>query len=353
MNQSKNLNPVRIWLLLGCVMITIMVVIGGITRLTDSGLSITEWEVVKGTLPPLNQEQWETAFNKYKQIPEYELRHSHFTLSDFKWIYFWEYIHRLWGRLMGFVFFIPFVYFWVKGYLNKDLKKRGFWILIGGGAVGSLGWFMVSSGLSENPDVSHYRLAIHLSAAFTLFSYVYWTFLKATPSFSKTAVDNRFNKVTKRLFALAFILLGGQIIYGAFTAGMDAGTIYNTWPLMNGRLIPENLAPFDSAWQNFTDHKDGVQFIHRNLGLIVAGLSLVLAFRLKKEALTGTSWFWVTVVVLLQVLMGIITLLDAKSGDVSVFWGTLHQLGALLLLVQYLNIWFRLSKTNTYFVPQQ
>lgn len=342
MSKARTFSPVKTWLITGCIMITIMVMIGGITRLTDSGLSITEWNVIKGTIPPLNDAQWQEAFDKYKQIPEYQLRHAHFTLNDFKWIYFWEYIHRLWGRLMGFVFFIPFVIFWRKGYFDSTLKKRGIWILLGGGAVGSLGWFMVSSGLSENPDVSHYRLAIHLSAAFTLFCYVYWTYLIVKSRGVDLDPVNIYPSSTKKVLVLGVTLLGVQIIYGAFTAGLDAGTIYNTWPLMNGSLIPENIAPFNSAWTNYTDHKDGVQFIHRNLALIVAAVTLFLAYILKVQGISGKSWFWIAIVVLMQVILGIITLLDANSGDVSVFWGTLHQLGALLLLIQYLQVSFKI-----------
>ncbi len=330
---------VRAWLVTGCIMIAVMVLIGGITRLTDSGLSITEWEVVKGTLPPLTEEAWENAFAKYKQIPEYAIRHSHFTMADFKRIYFWEYFHRLWGRLMGFVFIIPFVYFWVRGKLIPILKKRGIVILLGGGAVGSLGWFMVSSGLSERPDVSHYRLAIHLSAAFSLFSYVYWTYLKTSQP--RTLQIPVASKLLKRAATAGLVLLGIQIIYGAFVAGMDAGLVYNTWPSMNGAFLPENLTPFDSVWKNLTDHKDGVQFIHRNMAYLVAGITVFIALQLKKEAMYGTTWFWMLVMVTLQIVLGIITLLGGKSGDISVFWGTAHQFVALLLLIQYLNMAFK------------
>ncbi|MGB0166485.1 MAG: COX15/CtaA family protein [Luteibaculum sp.] len=339
---------VRAWLLVGCAMITIMVLIGGITRLTDSGLSITEWEVIKGTIPPTTEEAWEEAFDKYKQIPEYSIRHAHFTLQDFKWIYFWEYIHRLWGRLMGFVFIIPFIWFWVKGYLNKELKLRGFFILLGGAAVGSLGWFMVSSGLSERADVSHYRLAIHLIAAFSLFSYVYWTYLKLGPEFRNQ--EFQYPSRFKSFYMLGIAFLGLQIIYGAFVAGMDAGLMYNTWPLMNGSFVPENFAPFEGAWNNLTNHKDTIQFIHRNFALLLAGITIWIAIRLRHINPFGTPWLKLILVVLFQVSLGIITLLDARNGDISVFWGSAHQIGALALLIVYLQgafiLWGKRIKVN-------
>lgn len=331
---------IKIWLLTGCAMIVVMVLIGGITRLTDSGLSITEWDVIKGSIPPIGEEAWNEAFDKYKQIPEFQLRHSHFDLQDFKRIFFWEYIHRLWGRIMGLVFFFPFAWLWYKKKWSPRLKRRGIIILLGGGAVGALGWFMVSSGLSENPDVSHYRLAIHLVAAFSLFSFVYWTYL-LLQSNKAGVLREQLSKPLKYSITIAIMLLGLQIVYGAFTAGLDAGLMYNTWPLMNGSFVPENLAPFDSTIKNLTDHKDGVQFIHRNMALILGVLTFFIAFKLKAVSLTGKTWFWLVVLVLLQITLGICTLIDAKNGDISVFWGTFHQLGALFLLIQYLNLAFK------------
>lgn len=329
------------WLLIGCAMIIVMIMIGGITRLTDSGLSITEWAVVKGTLPPLNDQAWEEAFDKYKQIPEYELRHSHYTLEDFKRIYFWEYIHRLWGRLMGFVFAIPFAVLLLRKKLSSRLKRRGWIILFGGGAVGALGWFMVKSGLADNPDVSHFRLAIHLCAALSLFSFVFWTYLLVTKPYAGTW-QQQLTKRSKALLRLVIGLLVIQITYGAFTAGIDAGVIYNTWPLMNGSFMPENVTAFDSFWTNFADHKDGIQFIHRYLAILLAVVVIVLAFRIKREVISGRCWFWLLTAVIIQFVLGVVTLLDAGSGDVSVLLGTLHQLGAVFLLMQVLLISFQL-----------
>lgn len=183
MDDRERLKPVTHWLLTGCILIALMVVIGGITRLTGSGLSITEWEPIMGALPPMNEAAWQAAFEKYQRIPEYQLVNSHMQLADFKEIYFWEWAHRNWGRLMGLVFIVPFVLFWRKGMLKGWLMQRSLLIMLGGGIVASLGWFMVLSGLVDLRDangqllvdVSHYRLAIHLSAAFAVFGMVLWT----------------------------------------------------------------------------------------------------------------------------------------------------------------------------------
>lgn len=324
--DNGNLRPVITWLAIGCILIACMVVIGGITRLTGSGLSITEWKPIMGALPPMNEAEWQIAFEKYQQIPEYRLKNQHMDLTGFKRIFFWEYLHRNWGRFMSIVFIIPFAIFWRKGLLKGWLMKRSLAILIGGGLVGALGWFMVASGLQERADVSHYRLAIHLCAAFAVFGLVLWTILDIRSGRRSFGSDGSpAGKWGRWLLVLVMI----QIVWGAFTAGMDAGRIYNTWPLMNGEFMPENVIATGNAWLDFTDHRDGVQFIHRNLAIIVAALIVLFAIQFRNNpVLKDGIWLVLIGVVLLQFLLGVMTLVT----HVQLALGVMHQLGALVLL---------------------
>jgi cytochrome c oxidase assembly protein subunit 15 len=323
--EAYPLRPVTYWLISGCILIACMVLIGGITRLTGSGLSITEWKPIMGALPPLNEAEWQEAFAKYQQIPEYTLKNQHMDLAGFKGIFFWEYLHRNWGRLMGLVFIIPFALFLRKGLLKGWLLKRTVAILIGGGSVGALGWFMVASGLQDDPDVSHYRLAIHLSAAFTVFALVLWTVLDLREERRAIGGDGS-PQATQVRWLLALVVL--QIIWGAFTAGLDAGRMYNTWPLMNGEFMPANVTAFGSLWKDFTDHRDGVQFIHRNLAWLVAIAVVAFALRYRKEPSLRGVWTLMIGMVVVQFLLGVFTLLT----QVQISLGVAHQFGALLLL---------------------
>ncbi len=296
------LRPVYRWLLAGCLLIAVMVIIGGITRLTESGLSITEWKPVKGAIPPLSQQDWVEEFDKYKATTEYQMVNQGMALSEFKQIFFWEYLHRLWGRLMGFAFIIPFLIFWRKGLLKGWLMRRCLIIMLGGSIVASLGWFMVMSGLKNT------------NSAFDLIK-----------------------KLGLGLFVVVFI----QIMYGAFTAGLNAGTIYNTWPLMNGEFMPENVTAMDGFFENFTNHKDGVQFVHRWFAFVVVGFVGYIWWELKgmKVSLTQSkSINFLIIAVCVQFLFGIATILFSQGG-VPVWLGVLHQIGALGLLtaVTYFN----------------
>jgi heme a synthase len=336
--SSRQLRPVILWLITGCILIACMVVIGGITRLTGSGLSITEWKPIMGALPPMDDIAWIEAFKKYQEIPEYTLKNQHMDMAGFKRIFFWEYLHRNWGRLMGLVFIVPFAIFWRRGLLQGWLLKRAWTILIGGGLVGALGWFMVASGLQDRPDVSHYRLAIHLCAAFTVFSLVFWTVLDLRTGRRALASDG---SAAGRWARPLLVLLALQIVYGAFTAGMDAGAIYTTWPLMNGEFMPANVTAFDSAWTNFTDHRDGVQFIHRNLAILVAVALVAFAIRFRRaSALAGAPWQLLIAGVGLQFLLGVFTLLT----QVHLALGVAHQLGALILLAVLLWVMHRTGR---------
>lgn len=330
------MRPVVNWLLTGSVMIACMVVIGGITRLTGSGLSITEWKPIMGAMPPMSEAAWDEAFENYKRIPEYQLVNSSMDLAEFKRIYFWEWAHRNWGRLMGLVFLVPFLIFWRKGLLSGWLLRRALWIMVGGGVVASLGWFMVMSGLEDLRDangqllvdVSHFRLAIHLSAAFTVFGMVLWTVFDIREGRRGLRSDGSGAGAWSRAL---LALLAVQIAWGAFTAGLGAGRIYNTWPLMNGVFLPENAIVFDSFWRNLADHRDGVQFVHRNLAWLVAAAFVAFAWRYR--AVPGLPWRWLMGAVLLQFALGVLTLLS----HVHIALGVLHQFGALALLAALLK----------------
>lgn len=314
-----------------------MVVIGGITRLTGSGLSITEWKPIMGAVPPLNEAEWHIAFDKYKAIPEYILINQHMDLSGFKRIFFWEYLHRNWGRLMGLVFLVPFIVFWRKGLLQGWLMPRTLGIMVGGAIVASLGWFMVLSGLVDLRDahgqllvsVSHFRLAIHLCGAFAVLGLVFWTVLDIKLGRRSFIGDGTGAARSTRLL---FVLLVLQIIYGAFTAGLDAGRIYNTWPLMNGEFMPGNVSAFGDPVKDFTHHKDGVQFVHRWFAWVVALAVLVHAYVFRRVKELAWANPLLVLAVLTQFVLGVVTLLT----QVDIAMGVLHQLGALVLLVTLL-----------------
>lgn len=338
--SRRTLRPVSYWLVTGCILIACMVVIGGVTRLTGSGLSITVWDPIMGAIPPLNDAEWIAAFDQYKAIPEYNLKNQHMDLAGFKQIFFWEFLHRNWGRLMGLVFIIPFIIFWRKGLLKGWLLKRSWLILVGGGLVGALGWYMVASGLVDRPDVSHYRLAIHLCAAFTVYGLVLWTFFDIHGG-RATFVGNGSGPARWARVLLALLVL--QIVWGAFTAGLDAGRIYNTWPLMNGAIMPENVHAFGDLVTDLSDHRDGVQFVHRYLAYVVAASFVVFALVYRREASMEDVWIALLFGVLAQFALGVLTLLT----QVDITLGILHQLGALALLTILLKAMHRTGRRIT------
>jgi len=336
----KDNNKVIYWLLTGCILIFIMVVVGGITRLTHSGLSISNYKLISGTIPPMNELEWQEAFDLYKQYPEYQKINTDFNLQDFKDIYFWEWIHRVIGRFIGVVFIIPFAYFLLKKQLTKATIKKSILLLTLGGFQGFLGWYMVKSGLVERPDVSHYRLALHLTTAFITFSFALWIALDIKfPSVKEG------NTSLRNLIRITFILLIIQIIWGAFVAGLDAGFIHNTWPLMNdGKLIHETVyIEQNPVWRNFVEGKSGVQFTHRYLAYIVVGLIVYIWFKaknIKNNSLQNkllNSLLWI---VILQFTLGVFTLIL----QVPVLLGVLHQVGAFFLLAVMTITMHRFSK---------
>ncbi len=302
------LKPVRIWLYVLAAMILLMVSIGGMTRLTDSGLSITSWKPISGMIPPLSLQDWQAEFDAYKQIPEFTQQNFWMDLEAFKSIFWWEWGHRFLGRVIGLAFAIPFVIFLFQRRLSWRLAPSLATLFVLGGFQGFLGWWMVSSGLSERVDVSQYRLAAHLSAASILFVAIVFVANRLVPQKSVSPHP------PKRLWQLAFwglaLLVFLQIIMGAFVAGIDAGFGFNTWPLMEGKWIPDNLAPLSPLWLNLFENHLTVQFTHRMLGYVIGVVALVMFIF---QAGQGPSPLhdWTRLVLLLivaQILLGILTL---------------------------------------------
>jgi cytochrome c oxidase assembly protein subunit 15 len=330
MDSSRNLRPVAIWLFSGCLLIALMVVVGGITRLTQSGLSIVDWRPVTGILPPLGEAQWETEFSKYKTSPEFQYLNSEFSLSDFKSIFWWEYIHRLIGRLIGVVFLIPFILFLVQKKLRGTLLRNSLILFLLGGLQGFIGWIMVKSGLQDNPHVSHYRLALHLMTALILFGITLWFGLNITRPLlhEETPQKSGLRRSLKILFVLVFI----QIVYGAFVAGLKAGTAYPTFPLMGESLIPPGFAEgFEThGMLNLAELPIAVQFIHRTIAWVIFFFSMYLFIKVRrKDELSGfqSPTTWIFIITVLQFTLGVVTILSG----VPVIMGVLHQSGALLL----------------------
>ncbi|HEV7345606.1 MAG TPA: COX15/CtaA family protein [Devosia sp.] len=314
---SDRLRPVRIWLYAMAAFVLLMVVVGGITRLTESGLSITSWKPLSGTIPPLDDAQWQAEFEAYKQIPQYQVNNSWMSLDDFKYIYFWEYLHRLLGRVLGVLFAIPFVIFLLQKRVTTQLAWPLFGLFVLGGFQGALGWWMVSSGLTELTSVSQYRLAAHLTAASLLFIALVYVPRSLEPG----RVAGRITSGDPGLAVILLLLIVFQIGAGAFVAGIDAGMGYNTWPLMDGAIIPSGLGSMQPLWRNLFENALTVQFIHRGFAyLIVAYLAFMLWRQHRAGGFAGVhGWLpRIAGLVLLQVVLGIATLLSAVPISLAV-----------------------------------
>lgn len=319
-----------------------MVIVGGITRLTNSGLSMTDWHLINDTFPPMSQEKWIEYFEEYKKYPEYLLvnQYKDFQLEDYKFIFFWEWFHRLIGRIIGLVFIIPFVYFLIKKQLDRSTIKKCL-ILLGMGAFqGFLGWFMVASGLKDMPDVSHFRLAIHLTFAFITFAYTLWVALDLIyPERTTVIVPLR------NLARVSLVFLIAQIIYGGFVAGLNAGLIHNHWPLMSdGQFIHDSVfIEQKTLFLNLVEGKSGVQFVHRTMAYFVVGLIVALFIRSRKYLLNNLQKVGVStllIFVFLQFTLGVFTLIYG----VPLWLGLVHQIMAFLLLTAMTFTLHRLSK---------
>ena len=338
--MKRDNKKVIYWLFTGCVLIFIMVVVGGITRLTHSGLSIPDYKLISGTIPPINDQQWEEEFELYKQYPEYQKLNSNITLTEFKGIFFWEWLHRVIGRVLGLVFIIPFLYFLITRQLDKPTIKKTIILLILGGFQGFLGWYMVKSGLVDRPDVSHYRLAAHLTTAFVTFAFTLWIALDLIFPIKKTI-----NKTYRNLIRIGLAILFIQIIYGAFVAGLDAGFIHNHWPMMSeGKFMHETvLIEKTPVYKNFIEGRSGVQFIHRILAFFVVISVVIIYIKGKKIAISNHQLNGLNSILILvgvQSLLGVLAILL----QVPLWLGIAHQIGAFLLLSSMTFTLHRFSK---------
>lgn len=353
---ARSVRPVANWLLLGVVMLVIQILLGGITRLTGSGLSITEWKPLLGAVPPLNEADWNAAFAQYKDIAQYKYLNSHFTLSDFKAIYFWEWLHREWARLMGLVFLVGFGWFLYKKQLTREMIRPFVGLFLLGALQGALGWIMVASGLNDtNLYVSHYRLAIHFMAALLLVGYTFWFMLKL-----RVPEGDRISHPTlRRNTILLLALLTLQLVYGAFMAGLKAAPAAPTWPGINGNLFPQNTHQYGNrvftGLQYLADHPLMVHFIHRSLAFLLCISMLIFTVRAagvknsRKAPALGRWYKWPLFLVLLQAVLGIFTVLNAPKASNS-HMGTYewlaeaHQLVAMGLMMALLAVLFAVSR---------
>jgi len=319
--QTSHHRAVRWWLVSIAALIAIMVLVGGATRLTESGLSIVEWKPVAGTLPPLNQEQWTQAFEAYKTIPQYRELNAGMSLAEFKTIFWWEWSHRLLGRVIGVAYLLPFLWFLWRGALSAELRRR-LWLIFGLGALqGVVGWWMVASGLSERVEVSQYRLATHLMLALLIFSAIVWT-LRRMADRPPSAASSRLKISSVALLVLTFV----QLYLGALLAGLRAGRVYNTWPHIDGALIPSAARLFFEKpwWRNLFDNTLTVQFEHRMVAyalFVLAILHALDAVRSRAGAIAVNGALWLAAVIILQAALGVLTLLN----QVPVLLGLAHQ----------------------------
>jgi cytochrome c oxidase assembly protein subunit 15 len=321
---------VGLWLIACCAMILAMAVIGAITRLTESGLSIMEWAPIGGALPPLSEAEWQRMFALYRQIPEYQQVNAWMSLEDFKTIFWWEYIHRLWGRLIGVVFALPFFWFLLRGRLKPALIPHLIGMFLLGGLQGGLGWYMVASGFAERTDVSQYRLTAHLLLAIAIYAYILWIALRllAPAPEASPAADTT---VLRRCVTGLLCLIAVTIASGGFVAGLNAGLIYNSFPLMDGDWVPDDYAALSPFALNFFENIAAVQFNHRLLAMISAAVVVLIWLWSRRLALSDAAQGAFSLLlagVALQVALGISTLLLV----VPVWLGALHQAGAVLLL---------------------
>ena len=329
-----------IWLNISILFLFLMIFIGGMTRLTDSGLSMVTWKPITGVLPPFGDEQWEESFNQYKSFPEYKIINFNINLKDYKYIYYWEYIHRLLGRLIGFLFIIPFVFFLYKGLLSFKLIKKLLIVFFMGGFQGFLGWYMVKSGLVDIPHVSHYRLAIHLSMAFLILAYIYN--LKLSLLFSnvnKITIYNSYNKYFYSILSLLFV----QIIYGAFNAGLKTVNTINTFPFYNDEIIPISNMMLESYWTNFFGNHYVVQFVHRYLAFIIIIVIGTFVYKINRDTnRIRLESQYLIVLILFQCMVGILTLITNASISFAIF----HQFLAIFTILFTIKIKYNLNYKN-------
>ena len=338
-NEKKINNLFLNWLIISLLLVFLIIIVGGLTRLTDSGLSITEWELIKGILPPLSNESWEIYFNEYKKIPQYKLLNFNMTLHEFKIIFFWEYFHRILARLIGLFFLIPLILF----YISKKIKNEYLLIcfIIFGLIVlqGIIGWYMVKSGLIKDTTVSHYRLAIHLSTAIIIVSSIFWLIKNILFNSNKFFFKLTINNLPFQIFILLIFI---QIIMGALVSGLDAGKIYQTWPMMGSNYFPNDFNFKDlSNTLEFNNHSL-VQFYHRNLAYLIILYAIFLSIFIYKKKLFNLylSLKILLFILLLQIALGIFTLVTG----LNIYLASVHQITSVLLVLSALNLYYCRAK---------
>ena len=326
-SENSNLNfQLKVWLLTLIVLVILIILIGGLTRLTDSGLSITTWELFVGFIPPLSNDRWIDYFNLYKTIPEFSEQNYNMTLNEFKVIFWWEWGHRQLGRLIGLTVLLPLIFFSIK---------NGLWILKKYGLIfllvcfqGFIGWYMVSSGLIERVDVSHYRLSLHLVTAFIILSVIFWKFLKLSK------IQTIYVSININIVKFFLFLLFLQLIIGAFVSGMDAGRVYNTWPMMGSSYFPDDSQFIEFLNLNVFDNPSIVQFIHRNLAYLIVGIYIYILFFIIRDRneILRKPLIVIGVSLFLQIVLGILTILSG----VKIFYASLHQINSILIILSTL-----------------
>ena len=334
--NTKINNQLSVWLISMFIIISIMIVVGGLTRLTDSGLSITEWQLFSGLLPPLNQKDWILYFNLYKEIPEFKLQNFNMSLQEFKVIFWWEWAHRLLGRLIGLCYLFPLIYFSFKLKISKILDLYFIFFLIC--LQGFIGWYMVSSGLVGRIDVSHFRLSVHLLIAFLILSLIFWNYLKYQ---NYNQVLDGINPIIPFIF-LVLILI--QIVIGAFVSGMDAGKIYNSWPLMGNTYFPDDNNLENLFKLSALSDPSLVQFIHRNMAYVIGLFYVFIFFKIYKNK-TNKLYKSVNILgffIILQIILGIFTILLGAH----IYIAAVHQVSSIFLITSSIYFFYINTRTN-------
>ena len=336
-SQNSHLNnQLKVWLLTLIVLIILIILVGGLTRLTDSGLSITTWELFVGFIPPLTNDKWIDYFELYKTIPEFSEQNYNMTLNEFKVIFWWEWGHRQLGRLIGLSVLLPLIFFSIK-YGLRILKNYGLIFLLVC-FQGFIGWYMVSSGLIDRVDVSHYRLSLHLVTAFKILSVIFWKFLKLTQ------IQAQYISINTNLIKVFLFLLFLQLVIGAFVSGMDAGKVYNSWPLMGNGYFPDDSNFIDLFSLSALSEPSLVQFIHRNLAYFICIFYLIILMQIYKKKLTNL-YFIIKIIgflLLVQIILGIFTLLYGAQ----IILASMHQISSIFLVSSAIYFLFINSKTN-------
>lgn len=354
--SQRSSKSVAIWLLIGVGMIIVQIILGGITRLTGSGLSITEWNVVTGTLPPLNEQQWLGEFEKYKQTPQFYLLNTDFSLKDFKFIFFWEWFHRFWARFIGIVFAIPFIIFLLQKRFKPQMVKPLMILFLLGALQGAVGWIMVASGLTGDAIyVRPTRLALHFIFALVLLCYTFWFAMQLLVPKEKLVVNASIRKLT--IIILAVLVF--QLVYGALMAGHKAATAAATWPDINGSIIPSGMMGNNEGLLNLIDNKITIHFIHRGLAYLLLILLMLLSlklYRIRANSLLSKTWFWPMLFGLLQVVLGVFSVLTSiqivpNQWGIFEWMAQLHQLVAMCLLLSLVWLLYIVrSKNNSQFL---